>query len=374
MFGEELATRLAARGHDVTVYCRSRYSDPSRPAEYRGVKLVYLPHLPGKVLETPSHEAVAALHSLFRAFDIYYILGCRASWCYILHRLVGRRLVFQTDGLDWQRRKWGPLARTYLRLSYRFALTLASCVASDSRSICEYFLDHYRVHSEYLTCGGFVVPSAPQEILERYRIRPRDYFLVVCRIEPENNIDLIVRAFRELRTDKRLVVVGGANYASRYFETLKATKDPRVVFTGPVYEAGHVEALCLHAFAYVDGHEVGGTSPGLIRAMGCGACVLVLNKAFNAEVVDSAGLLWERSVEDLRAKMAFVLEHPDRAETYRRRAVERVAMHYSWESAVDAHERCFVRLTNSSFMPQRDVTPELQSPVANERASNNSPP
>lgn len=310
------------------------------------MKLVYLPYLPGKVLETPSHEIVSGLHSLFRPFDIYYILGCRTSWSYFLHRIMGKRLVFQTDGLDWERRKWGSLAKAYLRFSYWAALRLATQVASDSRSICDYFREHHGIHSEYLTCGGYVVPSAPQEILNEYALRPRDYFLVVCRIEPENNIDLIVRAFLGLPTDKRLVVVGGANYASRYLQEVKATDDPRVIFTGPVYKPGHVEALCKYSFAYLDGHEVGGTSPGLVRAMGCGSCVLVLDRPFNAEVVGAAGLLWQKSAEDLQAKLRHLIDHPEEADEYRRRAPERVATNYSWESSADTHEHCFARLIN----------------------------
>ena len=341
----------------MTVYCRPGYSDPGRPPTYRGVRLVYLPHLPGKALETPSHEALAAVHSLRQPFDVYYVLGCRASWCYLGHRLARKRLVFQTDGLDWQRRKWGPAARAYLRLSYRAALMLATQVASDSRSICDYFHRQYGVRSEYLTCGGYVIPSAAPEILHGYELRPRDYFLVVCRIEPENNVDLIVRAFKRLSTDKRLVIVGGANYASRYVTALKETSDTRVIFTGPVYEPGHVDSLCFHSFAYLDGHEVGGTSPGLVRAMGCRSCVLVLNRPFNAEVVGPAGVLWEKSVDDLRAKMAYLLDHSEEVDAFRRLASERVATHYSWDSATDAHERCFMRLVSGDRVVTRDEQP-----------------
>ncbi len=344
VFSEELATRLAARGHDVTVYCRGTYSSPAEPREYRGVHLIYLPHLRGKLLETPSHELLCAFHSLFRGFDIYYILGCRTSWCYFFHRIMAKRLVFNTDGLDWERRKWGFWARKYLQLSYWAAIRLATCVASDSKVICDYFSRKFSIASEYLTCGANVLASAPVEILREYRLAADTFFLVVCRIEPENNVDLIVRAFEGLSTDKRLVIVGGANYASRYFRGLRAAKDPRVLFTGPVYETGHVNALCHYSYAYIDGHEVGGTSPGLLRAMGCGCCVLVLNRPFNAEVVEPAGLMWEKSVESLREKMQFLLDHPAVVKNYRRQAVDRIGTHYRWESAVDAHERCFVRL------------------------------
>lgn len=350
---EELATRLAARGHEVTVYCRARYSDPSRPRAYRAVRLVYTPYLPGKYLESPTHEVFSALHSLVQPFDIYYVLCCRTGWCYVLHRLAGKRVVFNTDGLDWLRRKWGAVARAYLRFSFRMAVRLATRVTSDSRAICDYIKRESGVDSAYLSWGAHVLPPAANGVLETYGLEAGGYFLVVCRIEPENNVDLIVRAFEGLETDKRLVVVGGVNYRSRYLRQLRATGDPRVVFTGPVYTPGHVDALLQQAFAYVDGHEVGGTSPGLLRAMGCGACVLVLNRPFNAEVVADAGLLWEKSEADLREKMRRLLAHPAEARRYGALALERVREHYSWDASAEAHERLFLHLLNGAGAPAR---------------------
>ncbi len=343
-FSEEVATRLSARGHHVTVYCRAGYSSEGRPREYRGVELIYMPYLPGKLLETPSHEMLCALHSLFRQFDIYYVLGARTSWCHVIHRLMGKRLVVNTDGLDWERRKWGFLTRNYLRFCYWVAVRLATCVASDSKVICEYLARRYRVIAEYLTCGAKVITSAPVEVLREYGLVQRSYFLLVCRIEPENNVDLIVQAFEGLSTDKRLVIVGGVNYASPYLRRLHAAKDPRVLFTGPVYKEGHVDALCRYCHAYIDGHEVGGTSPGLLRAMGCGCCVLVLNRPFNAEVVDGAGLTWEKSAEDLRKKMQYTLGHPAMVRDFGQRAAARVATDYQWDASTEAHEQCFFRL------------------------------
>jgi glycosyltransferase involved in cell wall biosynthesis len=210
--------------------------------------------------------------------------------------------------------------------------------------MAEYFARKFRVAvPEYLTCG--VDTSAPTrpEILDEYKLRPKEYFLTVCRIEPENNVDVIVRGFLRLSTAKRLVVVGGVNYRSQYFEKLKRVHDERVLFTGPVYEDGHVDSLLKHCYAYIDGHEVGGTSPGLLRAMARGCCVLVLNKPFNAEVVGEAGVLWERDEQDLAEKMASLLKDPASAESYGRQALNRVREEYSWESVVDAHERFFLR-------------------------------
>jgi glycosyltransferase involved in cell wall biosynthesis len=312
------------------------------------VRLVYLPCLRGKWLETPSHELLSALHSLFQPFDVYYILACRASWCYLLHRLLGKRVVFNTDGVDWERRKWGALARSYLKFSYWVAFRIATGLGSDSRVMAEHFARTFRAPvPEYLTCGVDVEAPARAEILGEYGLTPQSYFLVVCRIEPENNVDLIVRAFKGLDTDKRLVVVGGVSYASRYYDSLRTMGDDRVVFTGPVYAEGHVDSLLKYCFAYVDGHEVGGTSPGLLRALARGCCVLTLDNPFNAEVVADAGILWPKDERALRDRMEQLLGDPRAVEDYARRALKRIEA-YSWPSVVAAHERFFSAVVNAS--------------------------
>ena len=341
---EELATRLAARGHDVSVYCRSAYSDQRCLPAYRGVRLVYLPYLRGKFLETPSHELASAVHSLLQPFDIFFVLGCRTSWCYLAHRIFRRRVVFQTDGLDWERRKWGFLAKTYLKLSYWIAVRLGAGLVSDSEAVATRFLEAYGRRPHYLSYGANLVQSAESTVLRGYSLAPHDYFLVVCRLEPENNADLVIRAFEHVNTQKRLVIVGGVNYHSKFVQGLHRTQDSRVLFLGPVYKPGHLDALYYHSYAYIHGHEVGGTNPALLRAMGAACCVLALDVPFNVEVVGNAGLMWKKSADYLAERMRYVLENPGAAAIYRGLAAQRVKEIYDWERIVADHEEYFTRL------------------------------
>jgi glycosyltransferase involved in cell wall biosynthesis len=341
---EELATRLVARGNAVTVYCRSAYSDKLRPRVYRGVQLVYAPYIHGKLLESPTHEIAASLHSLFRPYDIYFILGCRASWCYLPHRAMNKNVVFQTDGLDWERRKWGFLAKRYLRFSYGVAVRLGAGLVSDSQAVRRYFAETFGRLPGYLTYGANVVAPVTPAIVKGYGLDAQDYLLVVCRLEPENNTDLVIRAFAGVRTDKKLVIVGGVNYASEYVRKLRSTTDRRVMFLGPVYEPGHLDALYMHSYAYVHGHEVGGTNPALLGAMAAGCCVLAVDVPFNREVLGDAGFMWEKATEALKSQIEHVLVHPEAAKHARERAVQRVTTLYSWEATVEAHEAYFREL------------------------------
>lgn len=338
----ELAPRLVRRGHEVTVYCRPKYSLASRPSEYDGVRLVYLPALYTKSFESLSHEVFSAFHAFRSGFDILFVLGFRASFIYLPGRLAGERIVMNTDGFDWQRKKWSQAGRLYLRLVEAIgARWAASHLVCDSRALQPYYRQVYGRDTSYIGYGANVFESKDPSIVRRYGLTSGDYLLVVARLEPENNTDLIVRAFSRVKTDKKLAVAGGANYRSAYVRSLTKSPDSRVVFLGGVYEPGHIEELYANSYAYIHGHEVGGTNPALLHAMGCGCCVLALDVSFNREVVGDAGVLWPKSEVQLRLMLEEVLAQPDWARLLGSSARELVTRAYSWDSVADAYDLLF---------------------------------
>jgi glycosyltransferase involved in cell wall biosynthesis len=346
-FVTELAPRLVEAGHEVTLYCMPKYTGPAVGDHFRGVNIVRLPTAYGKFTETVFHEFLSSLHALIRPrHDIYYVLGCRTVWAYLPQGLLRRRLVINTDGLDWQRRKWGRAARAYLKVNYRLARHISRYLVSDSKELQKFYIEQYGTPSAFLTNGGHVLEvedeAESREILAGYGVEPGSYYLVACRIEPENNIDIIIHEFERSSVRQQLVIAGGANYQSAYLESLRETKDPRVRFLGPVYQEGHIEALHLGAKAYVHGHEVGGTNPSLLKAMGCGNLVLAHDVRFNREVLGGNGLLWTKAPGSLSA----ALERADRdAEALRAEAAkacrERITLYYSWDKVARDHERYF---------------------------------
>ena len=290
-----------------------KYTGPEVGNQFRGVRIVRLPTAYGKFTETVLHELLSSLHALVRPRqDIYYVLGCRTVWAYLPHLLLRRRLVINTDGLDWQRRKWGRFARAYLKVNYWLARHISRHLVSDSKELQKFYIEEYGTPSAFLTNGGHVLEvedkARHREILAGYGVEPGSYYLVVCRIEPENNVDIIIREFERSSVRQQLLIVGGANYKSAYLEELRQTKDPRVRFVGPVYEPDKIEALYLGATAYIHGHEVGGTNPSLVTAMGRGNLVLAHDVRFNREVLGGNGLLWTKEPGSLSA----ALEHVDR--------------------------------------------------------------
>jgi glycosyltransferase involved in cell wall biosynthesis len=350
----ELGPRLVEAGHEVTLYTMPRYMGEGVGRDFEGVRVVRLPTVYGKFTETLLHELLGSLHALTRPRqDVYYVLGCRTVWAWLPHRLLRRTVVFNTDGLDWKRRKWGPLARAYLRANYWLARKMASHLVSDSKELQRLYRDRYGADSAFLTNGGHVREVTDEArhraILAEHGVEPGHYYLQVCRIEPENNPDIVVREYLASGAQDPLLVVGGANYESEYLRALEATDDPRVRFLGPVYEPEHIEALFLGAKAYIHGHEVGGTNPSLVTAMGCGQLVLAHAVPFNREVLGGNGLLWTKALGSLRACIEEV--EVDGSALRARAAVagrERVRDYYAWDKCARDHDRFFRWLAGES--------------------------
>ncbi len=343
-FVTNLAPRLVQKGHDVIVFCQPKYSDKTRPAWYKGVRLIYLPTIYGKTTETFVHELLSSLYALFilKKFDIYYILGCRSAIVYLPHFLLRRTLIINTDGLDWTRRKWGFIARNFLKWNYAVARKIGYYLVSDSKELKIFYKENYGIETAFLTNGGEIVTEKDKSVLGKYGLKPNDYFLVACRIEPENNIDIIIREFENTTITKKLVIAGGANYKSDYLKKLMETHDKRVIFLGPVYEEGHIEQIHLHAFAYIHGHEVGGTNPSLLKAMACGNIILANDVKFNREVLNDHGILWNKENGSLQSVLIQVSEEYAKYKKVLPKAcIQRIQHYYTWDKVGEDHELFF---------------------------------
>lgn len=335
----EISTRLADKGHDVTVYCRRGYGDEDEKT-YRGVRKIYLPRLQTKQLDTLSHTFLSCIHLFFHPVDAVVVFNAgNGPFCSIL-KLRGQPFACNTDGIEWERLKWGRVARLYWRFATWCCMKLAPEIIADAEKLQELYREWYGRGSTYIAYGAHVETGEHPEILEQYGLQPNEYFFVASRLEPENNAELTVRAFEGVTTDKKLVIAGGANYRSRFIEELKRTRDPRIVFLGPIYEPGHIKELHCNCYAYVHGNEVGGTNPALLKALGYGNCVLYLDcgHRFNAEVAGQAGIPYPKDVAGLRARIQDLVDRPGKVEAYRALGPERIRQRYTWDFIAERYE------------------------------------
>jgi glycosyltransferase involved in cell wall biosynthesis len=339
---EQLAARLTERGHDVVVYCRPHVVDRSL-REYRGARLVHLPTLHNKYLDTFVHTFLSAVHAARRLrpdVALFFIAG-NSPMC-LITRGAGIPTVINVDGLDSVRRKWPRLAKAYLRAAERTAPRWADEAITDSHAVADVFERRYGQRIGVVPYGVEDPGYGGEATLRRLGLQPRRYVLFVGRLEPENNPHLLVEAFARIDAARargmKLVIVGGAPYARDYIRQVMRRADPRVVFPGYVFGRGYWE-LQRHAYLFCAPTEVGGTHPVILEALAAGNCVLVNDHAPNAETVGDAGLYFSgrAGVESLAAQLERLLTDAELVDAYRARARER-ARRYSWDAVADQYE------------------------------------
>ena len=343
-FAEELSTRLVARGCDVFVYCRKGAIDWSQPY-YKGVRLVLLPTLKHKYLDTVAHTFLSVFHVIFTKVDIVYFCNAINSIFIILPRVFGKKTAINVDGLEWKRKKWNKSGKIAYRISEKIATLFANEVVTDSRGIQRYYKEKFSKDTIFIPYGADIGKyTGPVEIMGKYGLEKRGYVLYVSRLEPDNNAHIVIKAYEKVKGDMPLVIVGDAPYGEPYIEKLRSTKDKRIKFLGSIYGKGYHE-LQSNAFIYIHGNEVGGTNPALLEAMAHGNCVIANGVSFNKEVVGDAGLWFRHNdIEDLKNKIQYFIDNPKKTDKYRTMAVERIREHYNWDDVVSEYEDLFANM------------------------------
>lgn len=339
---EELSARLAARGHDVTVYAR-RGAAGSAVGRHRGARVVTLPTIRRKYLDTVVHTALSGLHAAARDYDAVLVCnGVNALTCR-LARLLGAstRVVLNVDGLERNRRKWNALGRLAYALSERLSCALPDVLVTDARAIQAYYRETYGKGSLYVPYGSDLEPPAGTATLERLGLSPGGYVLYVSRFEPENNADAVVRAYRSVKGTAPLVLLGGAPYANAFVASVRAEaeRDPRVLMPGAIYGEGYRELLA-NAAVYVHATEVGGTHPALLEAMGFGRPLVVHDTPENREAAGEAASYADAArPETFSREIEALLADPGRRSTLGAAARRRAGALYRWDDVTDAYEK-----------------------------------
>jgi len=339
---EEVGRRLAARGHEVTVYCRA-FPGPgrARPEEYAGMRLVHLPAIRVRALETLSHTAVSVLHVLRRG-DVDAVLVFNAANSVFLPLLRLRRLPTAThvDGLEWRRGKWGRGGRAYYRLAESLAVRWSDRLIADAKGIADYYRDEFGATSDEIAYGAPLLGDVGDDKLAAVGVHAGRYHLVVARIEPENHVDLIIMGYLRSRATLPLVIVGSAPYRSAHSEHVRrfAAGHPALRLLGGVWDQRQLDQLYANAATYIHGHSVGGTNPSLLRAMGAATATLAYDVSFNRDVLGPAGRFFA-DAESLARELERAEADPDTVTALGNELARRAATVYTWEEVTDGYER-----------------------------------
>ena len=336
----ELAVRMAARGHEVTCFDRrGRHvsgSELDERREYNGVRIKPVWTIEKKGLAAATSSLAGAILASLGKYDVVHIHAeGPAAVCWIPH-LFHKRVIVTIHGLDWARAKWGGFAAGYIKWGERQAVRRADEIIVLSRNHREYFKKTYGRNTVYIPNGisvPSVVPAA--EITRQWGLEKDSYVLFVGRIVPEKGLDCLLSAWKEIRTDKKLVIVGGSSDTQTYMDTLRASAGERVVFTG--FQQGRaLEELYSNACIYVLPSDLEGMPLSLLEAMSYGNCCVVSDIPECADVVGDKAVVFPRgNAEALKNVLQRLLDHPEEANRYRAGASDYICGKYGWDEAVD---------------------------------------
>jgi glycosyltransferase involved in cell wall biosynthesis len=344
-FALELYPRLVARGHSVVAYNRLFKGEEPLGDEYRGVvtKNFYTP--------TRKKGFDSILHSFKVCWDIVrndtadvvHMQNGGNSPFALLLRMFGKKVFLSQDGVDWKRGKWPWYGRLYLWMTQYLTAVAPHAVIFDNIFCKAEFERRFKRTYDFIPFGSEVDESKLDEsVLAELGLEKGGYFLFVGRFIPDKGLHYLVPAFERLKTDKKLVLVGGAPNPSDYERGIMATKDPRIVFPGFVY-GGRTHALMKNAYAYVQPSDIEGLSPVVLENMALGTPIVCSDIVENQYVVGDTGLTFRKSdADDLLAKLQWALGHPAEMAANGLRGRERAAREFSWDAVAEAFEKVFM--------------------------------
>ncbi len=359
---EEVGKRLVRMGHEVTVYCRN-YFTPA-VGEHHGMRLVRLPTIRSKHLETVIHASLSTVHAMTQHYDMVHFHALGPALFSFLPRLMGKKTAVTVQGLDWQRKKWGRLASAVLRLGERASVRLPNGTMVVSRTLQQRYRKTHGVEPFYVPNGGLLRErTAPRAVLE-WGLDPGKYVLFLGRFSPEKGCHLLVEAFEQIDTEVKLVMAGAASYCDDYSLELRTHASDRIRMLDWV-SGETLDELLTNAMLFVLPSDLEGLSLALLDAMGAGLCVLTSDVPENCEVVDGAGFTFQRgNSSDLADRLRFLIMNPAVREAAGRAAKHRIQEQYQWQKVAEEIEQTYFTLLGIESAKARVKKPSLLAAAA----------
>ncbi|MCU1299739.1 MAG: hypothetical protein JWQ87_23 [Candidatus Sulfotelmatobacter sp.] len=325
---EEVGQRLSGMGHHVTAYCRTYFTPPGK--QHNGMRVIRLPTIRSKHLETLVHTFLSTLHVLTQRCDVVHYHALGPALFSFIPRLAGKTTVVTVQGLDWQRKKWGRIASTVLRLGERAAVRLPTRTMVVSQELQDRYGTRYGAKTSYVPNGGVLRDRRlPDKIIE-WGLEPEEYILFLGRFSPEKGCHILVEAYEKLNTNVKLVMAGASSYCDDYSRQLRSHASDRIKILDWV-SGSNLDELLTNAMLFVLPSDLEGLSLALLDAMGAGLCVLSSDIPENREAIAGAGFTFRRGdVADLADRLRFLIENPTVREAAGVAAKRRVREHYQW--------------------------------------------
>jgi glycosyltransferase involved in cell wall biosynthesis len=345
---KELGERLQIRGVDLRVYChRSLFKE--KPPIVNGIKLIYTPAIETKSLTQLTHSFISMLHACFSDVDVIFVVNSGNGPFGIISRFFRKSTAINVDGLEWLRPKWRGFGSRYFIWASRMATKHYDRIINDSDEMQRIYKEMFDVDSTVIAYGANPSENADLKKIEKWGLEKGGYFLIVGRLVPDNNADLLVEGFIKSQSNRKLVIVGDVPYSDDFESKLKKIPDDRLLFTGYVTDPEELKSLYIHSFAYFHGHEYGGTNPAMLKALGYGCAVLALDTVFNREMLQDGkhGWFFEKKTEAVTSCVEKAEEQPESMRFLRETAREGLTDRYNWDMVTDQYLQVFEELKES---------------------------
>lgn len=342
---KELGERLSERGVHVRVY-NHRALFVEKPRFVNGIECIYTPAIETKSLTQLSHTFFSMIHACFSDVDVIFVVNSGNGPFGLISKIFGKPTAINVDGLEWLRPKWKGLGSKYFKWASKMATKFYDQIINDSDEMRRVYLELFDADSKVIAYGANPRESVESGPIKKWDLESRGYFLIVGRLVPDNNADLIIAGFLKSGSRRKLVIVGDVPFEDAWANRLKNINDPRLLFTGYVTDPTELASLYLHCYAYFHGHEYGGTNPAMLKALGYGCAILALDTPFNQEMLQNGkhGWYFDKKAESVSAIVEKAESEPENMSELRQTARSGLTQKYNWDHVTEQYLEVFKRL------------------------------
>ena len=294
---KELSERLVKSGNEVTVYCHMKLFT-KKPKKVNGINLVYTPSINSKIFSQLFNSFFSFIHVCFSNVDIVLVVNSANGPFGLLTKIFRKKTCINVDGLEWLRPKWKGIGSLYFKFASKLATIFYDEIITDSHEMNKVYRNTFGIKSTVIAYGSTMVVNKKSKVLEKFKLQQKQYYLIVGRLIPDNNSKLIIDGFLKSNSNKSIVIVGDVPYNDDYANDIKMLSSKKVVFTGYINDQVDLTALYENCFAYIHGHEFGGTNPTMINALDLNCQILALETTFNREMLENKKSIFFRKNEN----------------------------------------------------------------------------
>jgi len=343
-FVKEISERLSDK-YNITIYChRSLFSN--RPININGINLTYIPTIETKILSQPVHSFFSIVHACFSKTDLILVVNSANGPFGLIPKIFKIPTVINVDGLEWLRPKWKGFGAIYYKFASRMATLFYDQIINDSDEMRKVYLELFKKDSKVIAYGANIRKSKSPDLIKKWNLKQREYYLIIGRLIPDNNADLIINGFLKCNSKKKLVVVGDVTYRDSYASNIKNIKNKKIIFTGYVKDQNILAELYHNSYVYIHGHEFGGTNPTMIKAMAYGCAILALDTVFNQEMLQNGkfGIFFKKEILSITNMIEYCEKKNILMDDFRNKSVKGITRKYNWDSVSDQYSKVFKSL------------------------------